>query len=249
MKFYSYILAMKKEIFFVLTIMIAWIGMLLWTFFWWSGENPEIKEESTWFIEQIVETWSSEWTSEELPVDEKEWTWIVEINENIEINVMMPHYFYTAWWKDFAQDLYEEKNVYMNFIFMDNLNDYRDAIIDEWFTDADLALIPYDWMEYIKPKTFSFQKNVDTDFDKMVSSVINNSDISFLPFAADPMVMYTLTWNEIQTNFSNMLDFVYDDWTPTKSLSFPIFYWVTPTRISRYSSIRSHALFYYISWC
>lgn len=166
---------------------------------------------------------------------------------------MMPHYFYTAWWKDFAQNLYEEKNVYMNFIFIDNLNDYRDAIIDEWFSDADLALIPYDWMEYIKPKTFSFQKNVDTDFDKMVSSVINNSDISFLPFAVDPMVMYTLTGNEIQTNFSDMLDFVYDYWTPTKSLSFPIFFWVTAEDYDKewflreYQDIIRYALMHYFT--
>lgn len=231
--------------------MIGWIWMLLWTFFWWSNGSQEIKE-TTWFIEQIVETWATEWNSEHLSLDEV-LTWTAEINKNVKINIMMPRYFYTAWWKDFAQDLYKEKNVYMNFIFIDNLNKYRDEIINEWFSDADLAMIPYDWMEYIKPNTFSFQKNVDTDFDKMVSSVINNSDISFLPFAVDPMLMYTLTWNTIYTNFSDMLDFVYDYWTPTKSLSFPIFFWLTPEDyenewfLREYQDIVRYALMHYFT--
>ena len=242
---------MKKETFSILAIMIAWIGMLLRTFFWWSGEKPEIKEESTWFIEQIVETWSNEETPKET-IEEVE-TWNSQINEYVEIRVMMPHYFYTEWWKNFAQDLYEEKKVYMNFTFIDNLNDYRDDVINEWFSDADLALIPYDWMEYINPDTFAFQKDIDTDFDKMVSSVINNSDISFLPFAVDPMIMYTLTGNEILTNFSDMLDFVYDYRIPIKSLAFPVFFWVTPEDydnewfVREYQDIVRYALMHYFT--
>lgn len=246
---------MKKETFFILAIMIAWIGMLLRTFFWWTGENPEIKEESTWFIKEIVETWYNEditGSSIEGTIDETQ-TWNSQINEYVEIRVMMPHYFYTQWRKNFAQDLYTEKKVYMNFTFIDNLNDYRDDITNEWFSDADLALIPYDRMEYINPKTFAFQKNVDTDFDKMVSSVINNSGISFLPLAVDPMIMYTLTGNKIQTNFADMLDFVYDYRIPVKSLAFPIFFWLTPEDwdnewfIREYQDIVRYALMHYFA--
>ena len=241
---------MKKETFFILAIMIAWIGMLLRTFFWWTGEKPEIIEEPTWFIEEIIETWSTEEIPEKTVIEE---TWTTKMNEYIEIHVMMPHYFYTEWRKNFAQDLYEEKKVYMKFIFMDNLNDYRDAITNESFSDADLALIPYDWMEYINPNTFAFQKNVDTEFDKMVSSVIDNSDISFLPFSVDPMIMYTLTGNNILTNFADMLDFVYDYRVPIKGLAFPIFFWVAPEDydnewfIREYQDIVRYALMHYFT--
>jgi hypothetical protein len=71
--------------------------------------------------------------------------------------------------------------------------------------------------------TFSFQNNISSDFDNMVSSIVNNSEISFLPFAADPMIMYTLSGNEIHSNFADIQDFVYD-WTPRKNLSFPVFF-------------------------
>lgn len=252
MKFYSYILAMKKETFFILAIMIAWIGMLLWTFFWWSNKKPEIKDTPIWFIEQIIETWDIEWISGDLIIDKKEWTWTTEINKYVEIVVMMPSYFYTLWWKNFAQDLYEEKNVYMNFKFIDNLNEYRDIITDETFSDADLALIPYDWMEYMNPNTFSFQKNVDIDFDKLISPVINNSEISFLPFAVDPMIMYIPSEYKIQNNFTAILDFIYD-WSPIKNLSFPLFFWITTEDydnewfLREYQDIFRYAMMHYFT--
>ena len=74
MKFYSYILVMKKETFFIFAVMIGWIWMVLWTFFWWTGEKPEIKEEPTGFIEQIVETWVTEWIPEQSKTEEQTWS-------------------------------------------------------------------------------------------------------------------------------------------------------------------------------
>ena len=252
MKFYSHILIMKKETFLIFAVMILWIGMVLWTFFWWTGEKPEVVEEPTWFIEQIVETWNVEITPEIIPEQQpaKEQTWTKDKDEYTEINVMMPRYFYTAWRKSFAQDLYKEKKVYMNFTFMDNLNEYRDIITSKWFSDADLVLIPYDRLEYMNPYTFSFQNNISSDFDNMVSSIVNNSEISFLPFAADPMIMYTLSGNEIHSNFADIQDFVYD-WTPRKNLSFPVFFWITPDDyddgwfLREYQDIVRYALIHY----
>ena len=247
MKFYSYILAMKKETFFILAAMILWIWMVLRTFFGWSEEKPEIKDDSAWFIEQVTETWNIEWVSEPL-VNINEPT----ENEYVEIRVMMPRYFYSAWWKNFAQDLYKEKNVYMNFTFIDNLNDYRDNISDASFSGADLALIPYDWIEYVETRPFSFQKNIDTDFDNLVSPIMGSTEISFLPFAVDPMIMYTLSGNEIQNNFAGLLDFVYN-WVPNKNLAFPLFFWVTAEDydeewfIREYQDIVRYALMHYFT--
>ena len=250
MKFYSYILVMKRDTFLILAIMIGWIGMVLRTFFWWINEKSEIKEDHTWFIDKIVETWNIETTTKELPIEES--TWTKRTNEIIKISVMMPRFFYTEWWKNFAQDLYEAEKVYMDFTFTDNLNEYRDTITSKLFSDADLALIPYDRMEYMHPDTFSFQRNINTDFDEMVSSVVDDSKISFLPFAVDPMVMYTLTGNDIYTNFADILDFVYD-WTPTKNLSFPIFFWLTAEDednewfVWEYQDIVRYALMHYFT--
>ena len=118
---------MKKETFFILAIIVAWMWMILRTFFWWSNNDWwEIQDSGTWFIETITNTWennnngSNNTTSINLDLS---WNTNKEDSKDYrEIRVMMPKYFYTAGWKNFAQDLYQQQNIYMNFKFVDNLN-------------------------------------------------------------------------------------------------------------------------------
>jgi hypothetical protein len=103
----------------------------------------------------------------------------------------MPKYFYNSGWKKFAQDLYNESSIYMNFIFIDDLNTYRNRLYDTNFSDADLFLYPYDRNEKISIKSFSSEQNIQPFFDELLHPILSNK-ISFVPFSADPMVIYTL---------------------------------------------------------
>ena len=137
---------MKRKNFFILIIMIIWIGMLVRTFFWWNPtpiNNADIPQyETSWFIEKLTNTWNmlDTWDILTIPDSEKEYT---------EIKVMMPKYFYNSGWKKFAQDLFNSQKIYINFIFIEDLNSYRNLLYNPNFSEADLFLFPYDRNEKI----------------------------------------------------------------------------------------------------
>jgi hypothetical protein len=81
---------------------------------------------------------------------------------------MMPRYFYNSGWKKFAEDLFENKKVYMKFTFIDDLNFYRDLLFSPKFSDADLFLFPYDRNEKISMRSFNAQQSILPYFDEQL---------------------------------------------------------------------------------
>lgn len=248
MKFYSHILAMKKEGLFIMALMIWGIGMLVWTFFWWSSNEPVITDETQWFVEKIenpkpsIEISPS--TQQPTPQTQNKWY--------TEVRLIMPHYFYTAWWKNFAQDLYNQKKIYIKFIFIDNLNDYRDSISNDNFSWADIALLPYDWVWNISTNTFILQWDLDSVFDDLVKPIVKQNKLSFIPFAVDPMIMYTLSAYSWQSNFYEISEFT-DNRSSTKAMSFPLFFGITSEDhdnewfVREYQDIIRYALIHYFT--
>lgn len=90
---------------------------------------------------------------------------------------MMPKYFYNSGWKNFAQDLYSDKKIYMKFIFVDDLNIYRDKLSDLNFSEADLFLFPYDWHEKVSTRTFNPQQTLQSYFDELLTPITQTSQV------------------------------------------------------------------------
>lgn len=206
-------------------------------------DNKNIPQDtSTWFIEIINNTWNTP--------DIKTWD-IFDNTENgyININVMMPKYFYNSEWKRFAQDLFNKSNIYMNFIFIDDLNSYRDKLYDTNFSEADLFLYPYDRNEKISIKSFSSDQDIQPYFDGLLYSIIQNDRVSFIPFSADPMVTYSLPWLSAQ-NFSDISELVLNR-EPPVPLSFPLFFGINTEDFEEswftreYQDILRYALLHY----
>lgn len=205
--------------------MVLWIWMLIRTFFWWNSDDSNLKEPESWFIQDITSTWNTSEIN----------TWIIdntwdtqpdkEKKDYIEIRVMMPKYFYNSWWKKFAEDLYNEKKVYMNFVFIDDLNAYKENLYKENFDEADLILLPYDRIDKVSTRVFS-PNNTESLFDQLIQPFLKSTQISFLPFAADPMIMYAVSWYLTQNDFPSIYNFVYDR-EGNIPLSFPIFFGIT----------------------
>lgn len=201
--------------------MVVWIGMIIWTFFGWNPNSDDTnipQDINTGFIQELTNTWEV--------ID----TWLEIDDTNImdtdytEIKVMMPKYFYTSGWKNFAEDLYNNKKIYMKFIFIDDLNFYRNQLYDTKFSDADLFLFPYDRNEKISTRTFTPQQSLQPYFDDLLAPIISDTQISFMPFAADPMVMYSISWYNTSTNnFYEISEFVLNR-ESIKPLSFPLFF-------------------------
>ena len=236
----------------MLAIIVWGMGMVLWVLFWWgnNNENPVVQDNPEQFTDQFNTTWENN----NLDINEKH-DISSEPNTNkeyTEIRVMMPKYFYTSWWKSFAQDLYNTQKVYMNFIFIDNLNQYRDSLSSKDFNEADLILFPYDWIESIAIRPFSFQQSIKSEFDEFISPIVNDSQTAFLPFSADPMIMYVLSGYDFQNNFSEILEFVHNR-EAKKPRAFPIFFglldedyyneWIT----REYQDIVRYALMHYFT--
>ena len=242
---------MKKGTFLVLVMMVWGLWLVIWSFFGWWWNKTQISESdipqssNTWFVNDLIDTGNIQEpisNTEQRNAPQKDYT---------EIRLMMPKYFYTSDWKEFAKDLYSWEKVYIHFIFVDNLNQYRDTLSDDNFSDADIILFPYDWNELVKVQTFSFQKSLKPAFDDFVWDILEDTDTSFLPFAADPMVMYLLPWYTL-TGFSDISNFAYDRESP-KPMSFPIFFGITDEDyydkwFSReYQDIMRYALIHYFT--
>ena len=231
---------MRRRWFFVLICIVLWVGMLIRTFFWWNwNNNPNIQDNDTWFVDVLTNTWNSnDWLTTN---DKKGW--------NNEIRVMMPRYFYNSGWKNFKNDLYKDEKVLINFIFIDDLNSYRDQLFNN-FSWADLFLFPYDWNEKVSKTQFSPQDDIEPIFDFTVSPIIKDTQSWFLPFAADPMIMYAITWFSSSNSFYNISEYTFN-WESIKPMSFPIFFGIGIEDIKNkwfkreYQDIVRYALMHY----
>ena len=231
---------MRRRWFFVLICIVLWVGMLIRTFFWWNwNNNPNIQDNDTWFVDVLTNTWNSnDWLTTN---DKKGW--------NNEIRVMMPRYFYNSGWKNFKNDLYKDEKVLINFIFIDDLNSYRDQLFNN-FSWADLFLFPYDWNEKVSKTQFSPQDDIEPIFDFIVSPIIKDTQSWFLPFAADPMIMYAITWFSSSNSFYNISEYTFN-WESIKPMSFPIFFGIGIEDIKNkwfkreYQDIVRYALMHY----
>lgn len=231
---------MRRRWFFVLICIVLWVGMLIRTFFWWNwNNNPNIQDNGTWFVDVLTNTWNSnDWLTTN---DKKGW--------NNEIRVMMPRYFYNSGWENFKNDLYKDEKVLINFIFIDDLNSYRDQLFNN-FSWADLFLFPYDWNEKVSKTQFSPQDDIEPIFDFTVSPTIKDTQSWFLPFAADPMVMYAITWFSSSNSFYNISEYTFN-WESIKPMSFPIFFGIGIEDIKNkwfkreYQDIVRYALMHY----
>ena len=214
--------------------------MLIRTFFWWNwNNNPNIQDNGTWFVDVLTNTWNSnDWLTTN---DKKGW--------NNEIRVMMPRYFYNSGWENFKNDLYKDEKVLINFIFIDDLNSYRDQLFNN-FSWADLFLFPYDWNEKVSKTQFSPQDDIEPIFDFIVSPIIKDTQSWFLPFAADPMIMYAITWFSSSNSFYNISEYTFN-WESIKPMSFPIFFGIDIEDIKNkwfkreYQDIVRYALMHY----
>ena len=231
---------MRRRWFFVLICIVLWVGMLIRTFFWWNwNNNPNIQDNGTWFVDVLTNTWNSnDWLTTN---DKKGW--------NNEIRVMMPRYFYNSGWENFKNNLYKDEKVLINFIFIDDLNSYRDQLFNN-FSWADLFLFPYDWNEKVSKTQFSPQDDIEPIFDFIVSPIIKDTQSWFLPFAADPMIMYAITWFSSSNSFYNISEYTFN-WESIKPMSFPIFFGIGIEDIKNkwfkreYQDIVRYALMHY----
>ena len=243
---------MKRGTFLILVMMVWWLWLIIWSFFGWKSngnptDQPQIPQSSdTWFESNLTNTWNTQEPS----------TTPTGINETLkkkytDIRLIMPKYFYTPERKDFANDLYSWEKIHINFVFINDLNQYRDTLSNKNFSEADIVLFPYDRSELVKIQTFSFQKSLKPAFDDWVWDIIEDWNTPFLPFAADPMIMYMLPGYTL-TGFSDISNFAYDR-EPQKPMSFPIFFWITDEDyynkwFSReYQDIMRYALLHYFT--
>ena len=257
--YFDFLAIMWKKNFLILAMMVVWIGMVVWTFFWWNSkndtENTPLQSIETWFIEELTNTWSIVELNENNESTGGIETWTSQDKISSEIRVMMPRYFYNSEWKRFAETLLQEKNVEIKFVFIDDLNSYRDQLSEPDFSVADLFLFPYDWLNKTPTRSFSFQQNIQSSFDQIIAPIVNNEQIAFLPFAADPMVMYAISWYSDNNSFFSISEFVLDreniSYIP---LSFPLFFGINSEDYDdkkgfkwEYQDIMRYALMHYFT--
>ena len=232
-------------------MIILWIGMLIRTFFGWNPNEPKLQETENWFIQDMTNTWNTTWLDSNINTGDTNTETNKQDKGYIEIKVMMPKYFYNLWWKNFAEDMYNNQKVYMNFSFIDDLNSYRNIISNENFSEADLFLFPYDRINKTPTRFFS-PNGTESYFDQFIQPILNSSKISFMPFAADPMVMYTVSWQLLQNDFSAIHNFVYDR-KNSVPLSFPLFFGIVSDDFydnwfkREYQDIVRYALMHYFT--
>ena len=188
--------------FFVLIVMIIWIATTIRNFFWWDStakNNKLLQNKNIWFIEELANTWNIDTWNTILPAAYKEFAGI---------RIMMPRYFYNSGWDSFVKNIYNSKQIQIQFTLIDDLNSYRDLLYDKNFSESDLFLFPYDRKKKLITRNFTFQENLNTYFDKSLSSIFTENQTTFIPFSADPMIMYTISWYSYQNNFYSISEYI-----------------------------------------
>ena len=232
--------------FFVLIVMIIWIATTIRNFFWWDStakNNKLLQNKNIWFIEELANTWNIDTWNTILPDDYKEFAGI---------RIMMPRYFYNSGWDSFVKNIYNSKQIQIQFTLIDDLNSYRDLLYDKNFSESDLFLFPYDRKKKLITRNFTFQENLNTYFDKSLSSIFTENQTTFIPFSADPMIMYTISWYSYQNNFYSISEYI-SNRKSIKPLSFPLFFGIEPEDYDKkwfereYQDIVRYALMHYFT--
>jgi len=217
---------MRRRGFFVLICIIIWIGMLVRTFFWWNPNNNEeliLQDITTWFVQELTNTWTDIENIQMNTWNIQTYTWDIQTKNDTIVRIMMPKYFYNSEWDKFKQDLYNDKKILINFILIDDLNSYREQLFDKYFWWADMFLFPYDWNDKVSKLIFSPQDDISSMFDELVSPIIKEHKIWFLPFSADPMIMYAVSWYSSPNTFYNISEYI-SNRESIAPLSFPLFF-------------------------
>lgn len=240
---------MKRNNFFILAMIVLWVGLLIRTFFGWNSSptnNDILQYESTWFTENLISTDNASdslntQTNTSDTSQKKGYT---------EIRVMMPKYFYNSGWKSFAENLYKDHKVYIKFIFIDDLYSYKQRLYNKEFSEADLFLFPYDWQTKIWIDSFSLDNSIQPYFDQLLSPIIWSNEVSFIPFAADPIIMYAVSWYSSTNSFYEISEFVFKR-EPIRALAFPVFFGINTEDADKkwfsreYQDIVRYALMHY----
>ena len=88
---------MKKWTFLVLVMIVGWLGLIIWSFFWWSSDKTQITEwqipqsSDTWFVNNLTNTGDIQEAAPTIATEQKN----NPQKDYTEIKLMMPKYFYT----------------------------------------------------------------------------------------------------------------------------------------------------------
>lgn len=136
---------------------------------------------------------------------------------------MIPKYIYNSGFESLKELFKNEKNIILQFHFQDSAAEYYEELFTkDSFSGIDLALIPYDRTARLSIKAFAFRESISPFFLPIVEEITNKEQISLLPFALDPLGIYTYSGTIKESSFSSLAEYVLTR-DQKKPYSFPIF--------------------------
>lgn len=227
---------MKKKLW-IFILIILWAGLSIRSLFWSQNkENNNSSKQDNSIITNKTKTDkenqnNSDSISDILKDLENKWnknlTWNHKTEDKYtEINILIPEYFYNTELQKFSEDLYKEQNIYSKFQFLNNIQEYKDTIINHKYKNIDLILLPYERVNSKDFRNFEFTSSIASAFDPFIFDIVKEDRINFLPYSADPMITYSLSGILEESSFSNIYKSI-NNRTPSKAMSLPLFFGLT----------------------
>lgn len=192
-------------------LLIFWFLSCLWIIFW---DLPSTETAETNWEEPIAQVFSLGKEKINLPS---------LTQEPQELNILIPKYIYNSGFESLKELFKNEKNIILQFHFQDSAAEYYEELFTkDSFSGIDLALIPYDRTARLSIKAFAFRESISPFFLPIVEEITNKEQISLLPFALDPLGIYTYSGTIKESSFSSLAEYVLTR-DQKKPYSFPIF--------------------------
>lgn len=141
-----------------------------------------------------------------------------------EVTVLLPASLYHEGWKKFAQELLFQHNILVRYKTVATLHDYKQLLLSGGLNayQIDIALIPLDWLSGMDTRMIDFKESLIPYFHPLFSSLLTSQVISFVPYALDPLLTFTVADTPLTSSSTPQLLSYILMWNKKRPKGFPL---------------------------
>lgn len=122
-----------------------------------------------------------------------------------DIFILLPKFLFNSWFIKISKQL-EEKDIKVNFKFVDTFSNYKKQILS-WLNSSDIYLAPSNWLAWFELETINIWENPKVYFNKVFNNILNINENKFIPFSIDPAISIRRNNTKVWLNREDLLSY------------------------------------------
>lgn len=178
-------------------------------------KQEELLQEYNELVDVYIPT-----ITDQIPENEQPTTW--------SLNIIIPSFFENEWFENISNKLQQDE-ITLSFNTINSYSQYESEIKSN-FKNYDIALVPVNWLEWLKVENISLWENIKPYFIDIFSKNLDSVTNSIIPFAIDPAITEYKIWIPEQNTRDKLFSYSITRKSP-KKYSMPVLRWFDATTL------------------